>query len=221
MSTASDETVLIRNYPKVIFFWPLTLTSFVLWLIQLFAFGDDPNAFLGYFWIAMFFINLFVIAFDFSSAKFFVLILIIVVAILVVIFLFVSGRLTFDPSAIEAFNFGLTWPFYLVMTVVFSFVLFFVFINSRFSYYKIERNEIYHKSGIFASAERYPVSDLRIKKEIPDVFEFLFLRAGSLVLMPGRQEEVIQLPTVLNINNRIEELDRLLSHVSVEPDELD
>jgi len=217
----TKEEILIRNYPKVIFFYPLGLTSFILWLIQLFIYKDQPSAWLGYFWIAVFFINLFVIAFDFSSTKFFVLVLIIVVAILVVIFLWISGRLTIQVSAVETFNFGLTWQFYLVMTIVFAFVLLFVFINSRFNYWKIERNEMYHKSGIFASAERYPVSSLRIKKAIPDVFEFLFLRAGSLVLMPGKREEVIQLPTVLNINKRIEELDELLSHVSVEPDELD
>lgn len=221
MSKKQDEAVLIRNYPKVIFFWPLALTSFVLWLIQLFAFGDTSNAFLGYFWIGMFFLNLFIISFDISSSKFFILVLIIVVGVLVLIFLLVSGRITISPSAIEALNFGLTWPFYLVMTIIFTFILLFVLIESRFSYWKIERNEMYHKSGIFASAERYPVSSLRIKKEIPDVFEFLFLRAGSLILMPGRQEEVIQLPTVLNINKRINELDHLLSHVSVEPDEVD
>ena len=218
--TKKEETVYIRNYPKVIFFWPLALTSFVLLWIQLLM-GDQPNAFLGYFWIAMFFINLFVTAFDFSSSKFFLLVLIIIVGLLVVIFLGVSGRLSFSAAAVQTFNFGLTWPFYMVMSVVFAFVLFFVFIDTRFSYWKIERNEMYHKSGVFSSAERYPVSSLRIKKEIPDVFEFLFLRAGSLVLMPGRQEEVIQLPTVLNINKRINELDTLLSHVSVEPDEVD
>ncbi len=217
----SKEEIIIRNYPKVIFFYPLALTSFVLWLIQLFAFPDGPNAFLGYFWISVFFINLFVIAFDFSSTKFFLLVLIIVVAILVVIFLWVSGRLTIQVSTVEAFNFGLTWQFYLIMSIVFAFTLFFVFVNSRFNYWKIERNEMYHKSGIFASAERYPVSALRIKKTIPDVFEFLFLRAGSLVLMPGKREEVIQLPTVLNINKRVEELDALLSYVSVEADEVD
>jgi hypothetical protein len=217
----TKEEILIRNYPKVIFFYPLALTSLVLWLIQLFAFPAAPNAFLGYFWIAVFFINLFVIAFDFSSTKFFVLVLIIVVAILIVVFLWISGRLTIEVSAVEAFNFGLTWQFYLVMTIVFAFILLFVFINTRFNYWKIERNEMYHKSGIFATAERFPVGSLRIKKAIPDVFEFLFLRAGSLVLMPGKREEVIQLPTVLNINKRIEELDHLLSHVSVEPDEID
>ena len=94
-------------------------------------------------------------------------------------------------------------------------------ISTRFEYYKIERNEIIHKKGIFSSADRFPVKSLRFKKEIPDVFEFFMLRAGRFTIMPGKADEVMILPTVLNINKREEQLDWLLSHVSVEPDEID
>ena len=71
--------IFLRSYSKVIFFWPLTVTSLVLMLIQLVA--DDPAAenisVLGSIWFIVFFINIFVTAFDFSSTKFFLLILII------------------------------------------------------------------------------------------------------------------------------------------------
>ncbi|MBD3197694.1 MAG: hypothetical protein GF317_21760 [Candidatus Lokiarchaeota archaeon] len=218
MSQTKSEEVFLRSYPKVIFFWPLFLTSLVLWIIQLFMPAPEPV--LGYFWVGMFFVNLFVIAFDFSSTKFFVLILIIVVGLLIVIFL-VLPEIELSGIGGTTFNLALTQEFYLTMTLIFGLVLGIVIINAQFNYWKVERNEIYHKSGIFSSADRYPVQSLRIKKSIPDVFEFLFLRAGSMVLMPGRADEVIQLPTVLNVNKRSEEIDRLLSHVSVEPDELD
>jgi hypothetical protein len=107
------------------------------------------------------------------------------------------------------------------MTLIIGFILAIIIINARFNYWKIERNEIYHKSGIFSAADRYPVETLRIRKEITDVFEFLILRAGSITLLPGRSEEVIHLPTVLNVNNKAEKIDKLLSHISVEPDEID
>ncbi|TFF87582.1 MAG: hypothetical protein EU549_04485 [Promethearchaeota archaeon] len=223
-STKSDE-VLLRNYPKVIFFWPLFFTSLILWVIQLIinAFGGVPNLWLSNFWLLMFFVNLFVVSFDFSSTKFFILILAIVVISLIVVFLVLPNL----PAAgggggvILTFNVALTSEFYLIMTIIFGFILAIILINSRFSYWKIERNEIYHKSGIFSSAERYPVEALRIRKEIPDVFEFLILRAGSITLLPGRSEEVIYLPTVLNVNKKADKIDHLLSHVSVEPDEVD
>jgi len=217
MSQANEE-VHLRSYPKVIFFYPTFLTSLVLWLIQFFL--GSPNFILGYFWVGIFFINVFVIAFDFSSTKFFVLILIIVIAIIITVFLIVPN-LPVGGGGGGTFNIGLTAEFYLIMTIIFGFILLIIVINAQFNYWKVERNEIYHKSGIFSSAERYPVQSLRIKKSIPDVFEFLFLRAGQIVLMPGGREEVISLPTVLNINNKADRIDQLLSHVSVEPDELD
>lgn len=208
--------IFLRSYPKIIFFWPLLITSFVLWMIQALI---DSSPTLGYIWFIVFFVNIFVTAFDFSSTKFFVLILAIVVVILILIFL-VLPNFTLDIAGFQL-DLALPWAFYMIMTIIFIFVLGIVFISTRFEYYKIERNEIIHKKGIFGTAERYPVKSLRFRKEIPDVFEFFMLRAGKLTIMPGKADEVMILNTVLNINKKEEQLDWLLSHVSVEPDEID
>ncbi|MFX0082232.1 MAG: hypothetical protein ACFE94_10825 [Candidatus Hodarchaeota archaeon] len=213
--------IFIRSYPKVIFYWPLLITSLILWLIQAIIYdntGDNASA-LGYAWFIVFFVNIFVTAFDFSSTKFFVLILAIVIVILIVIFL-VLPNFTVSTADIDVFL-GLPWQFYMVMSIILAFILGIVLISTRFEYYKIERNEIIHKAGIFSSAERFPVKSLRFKKEIPDVFEFFMLRAGKFTIMPGKADEVMILPTVLNINKKERQLDWLLSHVSVEPDEID
>ncbi len=209
--------IYLRSYPKIIFFWPLLLVSFFWWILQLF--GDKPIGWLGTVWMIVFFTNLFITAFDFSSTKFFVMILAIVVILLLVAFI-VLPNIAVNIS-FEDFNLGLTEGFYLTTTIILAIILGFVILSSRFDYWKLERNEIYHKSGIFSSAERYPVKSLRLKKEIPDVFEYFLLRAGSMTLLPGRADEVIHLPTVLNINKKEEHIDWLLSHVSVEPDEVD
>ena len=218
MSEKKDKVVnevYLRSYPKVIFFWPMGLVSFVLWLLQMVV--GEPEPWFGNFWLIIFFVNMFIVAFDFSSSKFFVLILVIVVVVILLVFL-VPGW--FAGFGGEPFDPGLTAEFYLVVTVIMAFVLGLVVLGSRFDYWKIERNEIYHKSGIFSSAERLPTKSLRIRKSIPDVFEFFILRAGSITLMPG-QGDVINLPTVLNINKKQKHIDYLLSHVSIEPDELD
>jgi len=207
--------VFLRSYPKIIFFWPLTLVSLVMWLLQMIA--PDPVAWYGNFWLVLFAINMFIVAFDFSSTKFFVLVLVIVVVILLVIFLVPN---LFEGLPAVSFNPMLTAEFYLVVTIVMAIILGLVVLGARFDYWKIERNEIYHKAGIFSSAERLPTKSLRIKKEITDVFEFFILRAGSITLMPGHGD-VIHLPTVLNINKKQNQIDYLLSHVSIEPDELD
>ncbi|NVM35471.1 MAG: hypothetical protein HWN81_07735 [Candidatus Lokiarchaeota archaeon] len=208
--------IYLRTYPKIIFFWPLLITSFVLWFIQAFI---DPAPVLGYIWFIVFFVNIFVTAFDFSSTKFFVLILAIVIIILVLVFL-VLPNFTVDLMGITL-DLALPWAFYMVMTLILVLILGIVIISTRFEYYKVERNEIIHKAGVFSSAERFPVKSLRFKKEIPDVFEFFMLRAGKITIMPGKADEVMILDTVLNINKREKQLDWLLSHVSVEPDEID
>ncbi|MHA1987080.1 MAG: hypothetical protein ACW98D_10610 [Promethearchaeota archaeon] len=209
--------IYIRSYPKIIFFWPLLITSFILWLIQLFS--PDVIPILGTVWFIVFFINIFVTAFDFSSTKFFVLILAIVIILLLVVFLVLPNfAISLNLGAI---NLSLSTQFYLAMTLILLFILGIVVISTRFEYYKIERNEIIHKTGIFSSAERFPVKSLRFKKEIPDVFEFFLLRAGKMTIDPGHSDEVMVLPTVLNINKIEKNLDWLLSHVSVEPDEID
>jgi len=209
--------IYLRSYPKVIFFWPLTLVSFVLWLLQMIY--PTPVSLLGNIWLIVFFVNIFIVAFDFSSTKFFVLILVIVIVIILLVFL-VPGM--FDPTSptTDEFKPGITAEFYLVITLMMALILGLVVLGSRFDYWKIERNEIYHKTGIFSSAERIPTKSLRILKEIPDVFEFFILRAGSITLMPGHGD-VIPLNTVLNINKKQKQIDYLLSHVSIEPDELD
>ncbi|MFW9945645.1 MAG: hypothetical protein ACFFDX_02335 [Candidatus Odinarchaeota archaeon] len=205
----------LRSYPKVIFLYPLFIASFILWLIQ-WALGP-PEAWFGNIWMIIFFVNLFIMAFDFSSTKFFLLILAAVIIILLLVFLLPGGLL--PPGAFD-FNIGLTWQFYLVVTIVLGFILGLVVLSAQFDYWKIERNEMYHKKGIFTSAERIPTKGLRILKEIPDVFEFFVLRAGSITLMPGHGD-VIPLTTVLNVNKKSEQIDWLLSHISMEPDELD
>ena len=164
------------------------------------------------------FVNLFIMAFDFSSAKFFVLVLVVVVVALLVVFLLLPN-MHISLGALNI-NFGITAQFYAIVALILAVILGLVWLSSRFDYWKIERNEIYHKNGIFSSAERVPTKSLRLKKEIPDVFEFFVLRAGSITLMPGHGD-VIPLTTVLNINKKERQIDQLLSYVSVEPDEVD
>ncbi|MFX1337342.1 MAG: hypothetical protein ACFFDK_01890 [Promethearchaeota archaeon] len=211
--TQPVKMVILRSYPKVIFFYPLFFTSLILWPIQFVL--NTPAQWLGAFWMIIFFCNLFVIAFDFSSSKFFILILAIVIFILLGIF-FIYPIFPWPSISEIEFNLGITYQFYMTMTIILGIVLFFVILNTYFDYWKVERNEIYHKKGIFSAADRYPVTNLRIKKSIPDVFEFFILRAGTIVLMPGRSDELIVLHTVLNINKKSEQIDYLLSEISVE-----
>ncbi|TXT59062.1 MAG: conserved membrane protein of unknown function [Promethearchaeota archaeon] len=212
------NVVTLRNYSKVIFFYPLFFASLVLWILQL-IYGD-PVALFGFIWMIFFATNLFVVAFDFGSTKFFILLLAIVIVALLVIFLVLPNIEIGGIPAPGEFNIEMTSQFYLIVTLIIGFILLFIIIAARFNYWKIERNEIYHKTGLLADAERYPVQNLRIKKEITDVFEFLVLRSGAITLYTGKGDD-FHLATVPNVNTKIENLNYLLSHLEVEIDELD
>ncbi len=211
--------VILRTYPKIIFLYPLLFTSLILWIIQ--AVMGAPVAGLGYFWVAVLFCNLFVMAFDFSSTKFFVLVLGIVVAGLLVVFLVIPNFALPSLASAADFNIGLTAGFYMVLTIMLAIILALVLLSNNFDYWKIERNEVYHKKGIFAAADRYPAQGLRIKKEIPDIFEFITLRSGSIKLFLGKSDEVVMLDTIPNINKKAAQIDYLLSNLKVEVDQLD
>jgi uncharacterized membrane protein len=211
------ESLILRSYPKVIFFYPLFFTSLVLWMIQLFI--GAPLPILGFIWMIVFFTNLFVIAFNFESKKFFILVLVIIVVVLLVIFLVIPQISLAALPTIPEFNIEMTAQFYFVTTIVIGLILLFVIISAQFDYWKIEQNELYHKKGVFAKEDRYPVRQLRIKKEIPDVFEYLILRAGSITLYTGKED--FHLSTVPNVDKKADQIDILLSELEVDVNELD
>lgn len=210
--------IILRSYPKIVFFYPLFFTSIILWIIQLFF--PDPLPILGAVWMIVFALNVFVTAFDFNSAKFFILLLAIIIVVLLLVFLVPwTDVLNLDFSGFQL-DISVNAVFYLFVVITLGLTLLFVVISAHFDYWKVERNEIYHKSGIFSNAERFPVASLIYQKKIPDIFEFLVLRAGSITLNLSKRV-VIHLNTVINVNKKSRYLDYLLSHLEVEVDELD
>jgi len=180
---------------------------------------EDSQSFLSWFWVILFSFNLFVMAFDFQSTKFFLLLAAIVVVILIIVVLWQMGVFGgVSLGGIPEFNIGLSANFYLTTTIVLFAILGIIWISRRVDYYKIERNEIYHRNGFLGKAERIPTSNLTFEKTIPDVFEYLLLRAGSLTLHPHRGKS-IHLDTIPGINKLEEKLDQLLSRITVEVDD--
>jgi len=210
LSEFETKEIFVRSYPKVIFLTPLWLTSLILWIIQWIMMQEpgvtEPNATLANIWMWMFFANLFVMSFDSPTGKFFMILIGIIVGALLV-FLYVAPKL---PN----FNIKLLPVFYGFMTVILGIILLMAVIEARFEYWKFEKNEIIHKEGLFAAIKRFPTSDFRYKKEIPDVFEWIIAGAGSLTLYLQNTEPVV-LPTVPRINKISKELDQLLSQFRV------
>ena len=169
---------------------------------------------LGAIWITIFFANLFVIAFDTSSTKFFIILLVVIILIIIFAFVFHPGNIISQVLSFEI-TITMSYQFYLVSTIILGLIFIIAWIATRFDYWKVERNEVIHKKGIFVSVDRYPTKSLRIKKEIADIFEFALLRVGRIELFFGGQD-VIHLNTIININKKAKQLDYLLSDIEVD-----
>ena len=108
--------------------------------------------------------------------------------------------------------------FYYSLAAIFSIIYLLVFINTRFSYWEIQPNEILHHHGFMGDVHRYPTRGLRLKKEISDVMEYILLRAGTLVLTPQDEERPILLENVIGISGVEDKIQRLLGTLKVRID---
>ncbi|MFW9865938.1 MAG: hypothetical protein ACFFEN_07555 [Candidatus Thorarchaeota archaeon] len=212
--SAEIDKIILRNYPKVIFFTPLFLISIIFWVIQ--SFLTELNPWLGLLWIIIFFSNFTVAALDFPSYRVLIVILGVVIIVLLAIFLGLIPTLKQLGIVSQYLRIGLTAEFYMIMTIILGFILGLIVIIARFDYYRIEANEVIHKKGIFStSAERFPVRGLRIKIEIPDLFEYFIFKAGRITLLFAKNQNKVLLNTVLNIKKKAEHIDFLLSSIHI------
>jgi hypothetical protein len=225
---ASDEDctehrVVIRPYPKVIFFYPTFLVSVFCWLVLFTDSAATPEVdswispgTLGLWFFLAFTINILVISFEFSR----IVTITIFVAIVAVLFgaLWLDGKYDFlGPvgDIVAAINIQSNQQFYGMMSLLFTVIYIGVFVNTRFNYFEITHNEILHHHGYLGDIERFPAPSLRMTKEINDIFEFLLAFSGRLILFPANERKAIVLDNVLNVNRAEERLTQLLGKISV------
>jgi len=105
--------------------------------------------------------------------------------------------------------------FYFMTATILTMIYGIIYVTRYLDYWEIMPNEILHHHGPLSDLERYPTLNLKFDKEIPDVFEYLFLGAGRLVLHVTEERKAIVLDNVLFINSKEEALKRLMSRLEV------
>jgi hypothetical protein len=91
-----------------------------------------------------------------------------------------------------------------------------VWVMVRFDYWEVRPNELLHHHGFLSDLERFSAPNLRISKEINDVFEYLLLRSGRLILHPTSEPRAFVLENVLNINRKEAQITKMLGALQVE-----
>ncbi len=211
--TEQAERVVLRSYPKFVLLYPTLIAALLAGIGT--HYGPDATRWSLWFLIVMI-LNLVVLAFDFPRTTSLGLLFFILAVLFGVLWL--NVYLNFLPRLkefTEMLQPRAGGQFYAVLAGGMILIYLFVFLDTRFDYWEIMPNEIIHHHGVLGDVNRFPAPQLKLEKEITDVFEFFLLRSGRLILQPSSERRAIVLDNVPNINKRELEIQNLLRALTV------
>jgi hypothetical protein len=90
------------------------------------------------------------------------------------------------------------------------------FITLSFDYWEVRPNELLHHHGFLSNLERFSAPNLRIDKEINDLFEYMLLHSGRLILQPSNERRAIILDNIPFIKFKEQQITKLLGALKVD-----
>ncbi|MGZ0173482.1 MAG: hypothetical protein ACKVHE_28505 [Planctomycetales bacterium] len=216
------KAIYLVAYPKIVFLYPTFFMALLAGFVMMFSGNTEAEAgrtgevvtlvFLG-----VLSLNLCVVTFDFPRTT--SLTLFFFVAMLIMgAFLTFTYQPKLLPFGLDLFEHLKPWAnyefFFMIAGVLFCFYLA-VLVAVQYDYWEVRPNELLHHHGFLADLKRYPAPNLRIDKEINDVFEYMLLRSGRLIFHARHETRAIVLDNVLFINRKEELLTKMLGALQV------
>lgn len=219
----SDEfpkSIYLVSYPKVVFFYPVFLASLVAGLYMAVTGGSNQLGaeITAIAFLALFALNLIVISFDFPrTASLTLFFLLFGVGMgLVLLFRSYPDMLPALTDVLARYRPLANTTFYFTFAAVFGVIYLLVLIGTRFDYWEVRPNELLHHSGLLSDLKRYSAPNLRIDKEINDVFEYMLLHSGTLILHPSHERRAIVLENVPGISRKEAQITQMLGALQVQ-----
>jgi len=218
------ERIYLVSHPKIIFLYPTFLVSLLAGII-LMVVGDKPAEVPGTLQTALTWIflgvltaNLVIFSFDFPRTTSLTLFFFIAATVLgAILFLqYYPKWFGIVGTLITAMHPIANSTFFNLFSILMAGIYVTVFINLQFDYWEARPNELLHHHGMWSDLQRFPAPNLRIEKEINDVFEYMLLGSGRLVLHPSNEPRAIVLDNVLLINRKERALTKMLSALQVQ-----
>ncbi|MGQ0636679.1 MAG: hypothetical protein ACT4QC_18875 [Planctomycetaceae bacterium] len=223
-SASVDEptrSIFLVSYPKVVFLYPTFLAAVAAAIYMAIA-GEHPDRadthFISAIFLAILGLNLVIFSFDFprtTSLTLFFGIAAVVLGLLL-IFRFNDDIVPFLHKLLAGYTPWANATFFFSLASVLGLIFLSVLINVQFDYWEVTPNELLHHHGFLSNLERFSAPNLKIDKEITDVFEYALLRAGRLVLHPSNEPRAVVLENVPNINAKEAELTKMLGVLQVQ-----
>lgn len=217
---AHSNPVFLVSYPNIVFLYPSVLAA-LFGAIFMYWNGNSADATYAVIpariFLSILMINLVVISFDFPRTTSLTWFFAVVAGGVLIWMLFrlkpdlsstISGWMNAIAPATNA-------SFYVIYVLGMLFLYTCVIISRRFDYWEVRGNELLHHHGFLSDMERFSAPNLRIDKEINDVFEYLLLRSGRLILHPSQERKAIVLENVFFINQKEERITKMLGALQV------
>ena len=215
----NNKPIYLVSYPKVVMLYPTFIAAVVAGIVTAFAGQKEAisiNVCLVF--LAVFSINLVVLAFDFprtTSLTVFFLITAVVFGLLL-LFRNYPDVLPVITNILKRLEPSANATFYFCFASLLALIYVAVLINIRFDYWEVRPNELLHHHGFLSNLERFSAPNLRITKEIDDVFEYMLLRSGRLILHPSNEPRAFVLDNVLFIDLKETRITRMLGALQVQ-----
>ncbi len=230
-----EKPIFLFSHPKIVFLYPTFLVAVICGIISFFS-GTTSISLPGpdgqevthlvatrageittMAFMCVFVLNLIVLAFDFPRTTSLTLFFFGAAVAMGLFLLFhfhpelfgVIGKVfeSMKPVANTSF-------FFMFAGILFGFYLL-VLASLRFDYWEVRPNELLHRHGILSDLKRHPTANIRIDKEINDVFEYLLLGSGRLIIHLANEPRAIVLDNVFFINKKEQQLTKLLGALQV------
>lgn len=218
------ERIYLVPFPKIIFLYPTVLAALIaaIWLTFGGAYTDNGPSLAAVYltvgFLTVFAFNFVVLSFDFPRATSLTAFFLIAALALGAVLLF-----TLKPDVwpwisehLQGFKPAANATFFWTVSGFFLFMYFIVSITLNFDYWEVRQNELLHHHGVLSDLERFSAPNIRIDKEINDIFEYLLLGSGRLIVHPSGERKAIVLDNILFISKKEKSITKMLGALQVD-----
>ena len=218
----SSPRILLVSYPKIVFLYPTFVVSLAAAIYLSFArqpldTANTPAIVISVVFLGVWAANLVVLAFDFprTSSLAVVFLLVAVVMGLVLLSVLKPEVLPYGAEKLRQFHPLVNASFYWTFSVSLGLATLGAIVVARFDYWEARSNELLHRKGLWGDVDRFPSPGVRVEKEITDVFEYLLLQSGRLILHVSSERSAIALENVPFIARKEKALMHMLGTLQV------
>lgn len=215
---SNPKSIFLISYPKIIFLYPTLLTSIFATVWTFFLPEERSSQIISLIFLVILAANMIVLSFDFPRTTSLTLVFFIIALSVSVwmLFSFYPDLLPFVGKFVNSFRPLANYHFYGLFSGFLILIFLGVWGSRMFDYWEVRPNELLHHHGMMSDLERFAAPQLRIDKEINDVFEFMLLGAGRLILHPNNEPRAIVLENVFFINSKEREITKMLGALQVQ-----